>query len=51
MNLKQSILNYENNKKPRDLYFEIAHYKALSGAVIVYAALSNILLTVFLILK
>lgn len=51
MNLKQSILNYEKKKKPRDLYGEISHYKALSGAVIVYAILSNIFLTVSLILK
>ena len=51
MNLKQSILNYEKKKKPRDLRNELSHYKALSGAVIAYAISSNILLIAFLILK
>jgi len=39
MNLKQSILNYEKNKKPRDLLGEISHYKALSSALFAYAIL------------
>lgn len=51
MNLKQSILAYEKKKKPRNLLNEVSHYKALSGAVIVYAILSNILFIAFLILK
>jgi len=51
MNLKQSILNYEKKKKPRDLYGEISHYKALSHALLAYSVLSSILLISFLILK
>lgn len=51
MNLKQSILKYEKNKKPRNLLNEVSHYRALSGAVTVYAILSNIFLIVSLLLK
>jgi len=39
MNLKQSILNYEKKKKPRDLLNEVSHYKALSSALLAYAIL------------
>lgn len=51
MNLKQSILAYEKKKKPRDLWSEYVHYKALSRAIAAYAILTNILLIVLLILK
>lgn len=51
MNLKQSILNYEKKKKPRDFRGELSHYKALSHALTFYAISSNILLVAFLILK
>lgn len=51
MNIKQSILNYEKKKKPRDFRGELSHYKALSHALTFYAIASNILLIAFLILK
>jgi len=58
MNLKQSILKYEKNKKPRDLLGEIfhyqcevSHYKALSRAMTFYAVSSTIFLITLLLLK
>jgi len=51
MNLKQSILNYEKKKKPRDLLNEVSHYKALSHALTFYAVSSTIFLITLLLLK
>ncbi len=51
MNLKQSILNYEKNKKPRDLLNELSHYKALSRAMTFYTVSSTIFLITLLLLK
>lgn len=50
MNLKQSILNYEKKKKPRDLLNEVSHYKALSRALAIYIISSSILFSLLLII-
>lgn len=48
--LKQSVLNYEKKKKPRDLLGELSHYKALSHALIFYAVSSTATLIILAII-
>jgi len=49
--LKQAILDYEKRKKPRNLLGEVAHYKALSNALLFYSVSSTIFLITLLLIK